>query len=476
MASENNTNQEIDIRRILGVCLRHWYWFVIGVLLCGGLGVLYFLRTTPKYQTQASIMLRQGGDSQIFNGLGGGALDMFGLTMNGVAADEVEVLTSRDLMYQTLDALNLWQSHRYKDGLRWMGEFPATTFRLDTVQLTEASRKKGFRVEIKQMRKGGYKVKVKVGRFKRSTTKVADLDSPISTCAGKIALTLRKPWNEDASAYSIYCPVQKAGVVDGYQKAVTVSLRKKESNIIDLKTTSDMPRRDEALLATIIELYNQNTVADKNSMATNTAAFINERLNIITNELSEAEDAVADYKSQNKLTDLSEEAKLVLQTNTMEQRELAGIETQLNLVNYIEEFLQDETKRFSLLPANLGIEDNSLTSFISEYNKMLLQRMRVLRTATDENPVVEQLNDQLLSMRQNIIASIGSVRESLTITRDGLLERDSEFNSRIKNVPSQERQYVQIKRQQVLKEELYLYLYQKREENALMLAATSTPA
>ena len=118
MASENNTNQEIDIRRILGVCLRHWYWFVIGVLLCGGLGVLYFLRTTPKYQTQASIMLRQGGDSQIFNGLGGGALDMFGLTMNGGAADEVEVLTSRDLMYQTLDALNLWQSHRYKDGLR----------------------------------------------------------------------------------------------------------------------------------------------------------------------------------------------------------------------------------------------------------------------------------------------------------------------------------------------------------------------
>ena len=476
MAQEiSNMNQEIDIRHIFIVCLQHWYWFLVGILLCCGVGIFYYARTNPQYQTQASIMLRQKSDAQLFGTIGGGALDMLGVDMNGMAADEVEVLTSRDLMFQTLDELNLWQEHRYKEGLRWKGEYPTITFRVDTIRLNEKARKMGFGVKITQTRNGGYKVRVKMGRFKSSTTKVEDLDAPIETCAGSIRLSLNKPWNEKASAYSIQYPGNKAAIVDAYQKKVTIALRKKESNIIDLTTLSDMPRRDEALLAKIVELYNLNAVVDKNIMATNTAAFINERLAIITEELNDAENAVADYKSQNKLTDLSEEARLFLETSTQEQKELARVETQLNLVNYIEEFLHDETKRFSLLPANLGIEDNSLTSFIGEYNTMLLQRMRVLRTATEENPVVEQLNDQLLSMRQNIIASIGSVRESLTITRNGLMERGAEFNSRIKIVPSQERQYVQIKRQQVLKEEIYLYLYQKREENALMLAATSTP-
>lgn len=475
MAQESTNNQEIDIRRIFFICLQHWYWFLIGLALCGGLGVAYYLKTTPQFQTQAAIMLRQKSDTQLFSGAASGALDMLGISMNGAVEDEVQVLMSRDLMYQAIDALNLWQSSYYKDGMRWKGEFPTPTIHIDTIALTEKAQKKGFVVKVKQTRNGGYKVKVKIGRFISSTAKVNDFSAPIETCAGKIILTMNKPWSEKASAYRISYPGNKQAVVDAYQKKVTISLRQKESNIVDLKTISDIPTRDVALLAKIVELYNLNSVVDKNIMATNTAAFIDERLAIISNELNDAEEAVADYKSQNQLTDLSEEAKLFLQVSTEDQKELARVETQLNLVNYIEDFLQDDTKRFSMLPANLGIEDQSLTSFISEYNTMLLQRMRVLRTATDENPVVEQLNDQLLSMRQNIIASIASVRESLTITRKGLQERGSEFTSRIRTVPSQERQFVQIKRQQILKEEIYLFLYQKREENALMLAATSTP-
>lgn len=475
MAQESTNNQEIDIRRIFFICLQHWYWFLIGLLLCGGLGVVYYLKTTPQFQTQAAIMLRQKNDTQLFSSAASGALDMLGISMNGAVEDEVQVLMSRDLMYQAIDALNLWQSSYYKDGMRWKGEFPTPTIHIDTIALTEKAQKKGFVVKVKQTRNGGYKVKVKIGRFISSTAKVNDFSAPIETCAGKIILTMNKPWSEKASAYRISYPGNKQAVVDAYQKKVTISLRQKESNIVDLKTISNTPARDVALLAKIVELYNLNSVVDKNIMATNTAAFIDERLAIISNELNDAEEAVADYKSQNQLTDLSEEAKLFLQVSAEDQKELARVETQLNLVNYIEDFLQDDTKRFSMLPANLGIEDNSLTSFISEYNTMLLQRMRVLRTATDENPVVEQLNGQLLSMRQNIIASIASVRESLTITRNGLQERGSEFNSRIRTVPSQERQFVQIKRQQILKEEIYLFLYQKREENALMLAATSTP-
>ena len=473
MVQDINNNNEIDVRKIFREIADHWCWFVIGLVLCCGLGVWHLVRTTPKMTTQASIMLRQKGEDNLMGQLE--ALSMLGLTGNGVSQDEVVVLHSRDLMYQACDALDLWQTHYAKVGVRWIGEYPAHTFTVEPVSLNENGKKKGTYVVTVTPKKNGYKIKVKQGRFRHSTTKVADLSEPVETCVGTLRIVQNQALNEEKTAYRITC-APKPAVVDMYRAAVSISLEKKESNIINLSTTSNIPARDVALLAKLIEQYNLNTVVDKNIIATNTAAFIEERLGIITRELSDAEDAVASYKSQNNIADLSEEAKIFLQANSQEQKELAEVETQLNLVNYIEEFIQDDTKRFSLIPANIGISDPSLMSFIGEYNTMLLQRMRVLRTATDTNPVVEQLNDQLLSMRQNIVASIASVRESLTITRDGLQQRDNQFTARIKSVPTQERQYVQIKRQQELKEEIYLFLYQKREENALMLASTATPA
>ncbi len=154
---------------------------------------------------------------------------------------------------------------------------------------------------------------------------------------------------------------------------------------------------------------------------------------------------------------------------------MAEIETQLSLVDYVDEFLRDDTKRNSLIPANIGITDASLESGLSEYNTILLQRMRIQRTATEDNPVIEQMDAQLATMRQNIIATIGSVRESLRIRLRSLQEQDSKFNRQIKNAPEQQREYVRVVRDQQIKERLYLYLYQKREENALMLAATTMP-
>ena len=475
ISNSNNANNsnEIDLRKVCRDVLSHWYWFLIGVVVCCAFGVLHIVRTTPRYTTSGSIMLRQKGDESLAGQLE--SLSMLGLGNNGAASDEVVVLQSRDLMYQALDALDLWNTYYAKDGMRWVGEYPAHTFTVAPVEITKKVLKRGGYIVTIEPQKEGYKVKVKQGKFHHSTTKVADLSKPIETCVGTIQITQNRPIPEDKTAFRTTC-LPKPAIVDMYRSQVNIALQKKESNIINLTKTSDIPSLDVALLSKIIEQYNLNTIVDKNIIATNTAAFIDERLNVITRELSDAEDAVAEYKAKNNLTDLSEEAKIFLQANSDEQKELANVETQINLVNYIEEFIQDDTKRFSLIPANIGVTDPSLTASISEYNTLLLQRMRVLRTATDSNPVVEQLNEQLISMRQNIAASIASVRESLTITRSGLQQRDNQFNARIKSVPVQERQYVQIKRQQALKEEIYLFLYQKREENALMLAATATPA
>ena len=467
---ENNTNvNEIDVRKIVRVVLEHWWWFAVGLIFFLAVGGAYLLRKTPKWTTDAAIMLRQNDGAYE----GAEALTMLGLSGNTAAEDEVVVLSSRGLLYQAIDALNLWDESSKKGGLRWEVEFRNPALTIDYIELTKKASESPFRVTVKPT-KNGYKVKTKMGRFRRSTTRVADLNSPIETGVGTLFIHANRPLSKD-TVYQV-AHSRRELVVARYRKNIHVSQNKKESNIINLSTVSTCPERDKALLAQIIEQYNLNAVVDKNMIATNTAAFIEERLAIITDELSDAEDAVADYKEKNKIADLGEQAKLFLMESTTEQRALAEIETQLSLVEYIDEFLRDDTKRNNLIPSNIGIEDASLASSLSEYNALQLQRMRIQRTATEENPVVDQMNMQLSSMRQNIIATIGSVRESLKIRQRSLMTQDSKFNRRIQDAPEQQREYVRVVRDQQIKERLYIYLYQKREENALMLAATAMPA
>lgn len=465
---ETKTN-EIDVRKVVRVVREHWWWFVVGVGVCVLLGTAYFLRKTPKWTTDASVMLRQKEGS----GTSFDALSMLGLSGNTAAADEVVVLSSRGLIYQAVDALNLWDSSSKRGGLRWEDEFRHPALTIEYISLTDDAQLNPFTVKVKPTRKG-YTIKTKMGFFHRSTRRVPDLSTPIETGVGTLLIHANRPLSSDTTYRVGHARREK--VVAGYQKNIKVSLHKKESNIIKLSTTSTNPDRDRALLYQIIEQYNLNALVDKNMLATNTAAFIDERLAIISKELGEAEEAVSDYKEKNKIADIGTQAQLFLYSSNAEQKALAEIETQLSLVEYIDEFLRDETKRNSLIPSNIGVTDASLSSGLSEYNAMQLQRMRILRTATDDNPVIEQMNAQLASMRQNIMETIGSVRESLKIRQRSLLAQDSKFNRQIQDAPEQEREYIRVVRQQKIKEQLYVYLYEKREENALMLAATTMPA
>lgn len=466
---ETNQNNEIDLRKVMRIVLEHWWWFAIGVACFVLLGVCYYLRKSPKWTTDAAIMLRQK------DGFGEemASLSMLGLTGNQAAEDEVVVLASRGLLYQAIDALNLWDAHAKKGSLRWEGEFRNPAFSVDYISLTERAERTPFSIIVKPTSKG-YKIKTKNGFFHRSTTRVESLNAPIETGIGTIQIHANRALSQDTT-YRVFHSRREL-VVAGYGEMLSISQYKKESNIIKMSIKSPMPERDKALLNQLIEQYNLNAVVDKNMIATNTANFIEERLAIITKELADAENAVSDYKESNNIADIQAQAQLFLSASSAEQRAMAEIETQLSLVEYVDEFLRDETKRNSLIPSNIGVTDASLSSGLSEYNALLLQRMRILRTATDDNPVIEQMNAQLAIMRQNIIATIGSVRESLKIRQRNLLSQDSKYSRKIKDAPEQQREYVRVVRQQQLRERLYVFLYEKREENALMLAATTMPA
>lgn len=466
---QNNT--EIDIRKIIRLLLEHWWWFVVGVVFCLMLGVAYYIRKSPQWTTDAAIMLRQKEAS-----LGGGqleALTSLGLTGNAAAEDEVVVLSSRGLLYQAIDALDLWEPTYVKGGIRWKGEFRNPAISVDYLELTEKAKSSSFSVTVQPV-KSGYKVKTKMGRFRRSTTKVTTLAEPVNTKVGTLRIHANRPLSPD-TAYRVTHSRPEL-VVAGYRRMIKIAQHKKESNIIKLSIQSPMPERDRALLNQLIEQYNLNAVVDKNMIATSTAAFIDERLNVITKELADAEKAVSEYKENNNIADITTQAQLFLEASNAEQQALVEVETQLTLVDYVDEFLRDDTKRNSLIPSNIGIEDPSLSASISEYNTILLQRMRIMRTATEKNPVIDQLDLQLSSMRQNIIASIASVRESLQIRRRSIKAQDTKYAKQIKEAPELQLEYERAIRRKQISEQLYLYLYEKREENALLLAASAMPA
>ncbi|MCR5050231.1 MAG: polysaccharide biosynthesis tyrosine autokinase [Paludibacteraceae bacterium] len=465
---EQNNIQEIDIRKVVRQVLEHWWWFAIGVAFFVMLGIAYYVRKSPQWTTDATIMLRQkDGMDQL------DAMSMLGLSGNQAADDEVVVLNSRGLMHQAIDALNLWDAVSVRDGLRWKGEFRNPALSLECLNLTEDAQTSTFIVTVKRT-KSGYKVKTKMGLLHRSTIRVETLSEPIETAVGTIRVQANRSLSTDSTYRLVHS--RKESVVAGYMKMLSVSLHKKDSKIIKLSMRSPMPERDKALIGQIIEQYNLNAIVDKNMIATNTASFIDDRLAIISKELSEAEDAVTDYKTANRIADLGTQAQLFLEASSKEERALVEIETQLTLVDYVDGFLRDETKRNSLIPANIGISDASIIGSISEYNAILLQRMRIQRTATNDNPVIDQMDQQLSSIRQNIIATIASVRESMLIRQRSIRTQDNKYNKQIKEAPEKQQEYARAIRAQQIRERLYLYLYQKREENALLLASTATPA
>lgn len=464
--------QEIDLRMWIIRILKNWYWILLSCIVFGALGVYKFFSTTYRHTVDAKIMIRTS-DSE--SGLP--QMDMLALMgMGGMKQieDEVAILTSRDILTQVVRDLDLQSEYRKKRKLKWEGQYPSHDLTVVYPETFLDTIRRAVRIEVRA-RKNDYLVKVRYGhRWEVSRHKVQDLALPIQSRAGEIVFTSTKSL-EKGDAYRIVThPMLPA--VDKYTQTIIAAPLKKESNVIVISTSTDMPKRAIDFINKEIDYYNLDAVVDKNIMASNTAAFIEERLRLIEAELATAEANLEQYKENNGIVDLITEAELYLQEGSEYKKQAVEIETQLNLVKYIGEYVSDDANKNSLIPANLGIEDPALIALVTEYNQLLLNRMRVQRTATNNNPVLSQMDVQLVVLRENIVTSIRSISKTLTIAKDNIDKQYGKIESLRYTLPSQERQFVDVIRTKELKEQLYLFLYEKREENALTLASTVMPA
>lgn len=464
--------QEIDVRAWVLRILRNWYWFLLSCLLMSGLGVLYYFSTTYKFRVDASIKIRTQEEKSF---LQREMMDMVGMGSGKNVEDEIEMLTSRDILFQVINDLDLQTEYRKKKDLRWIGQYPGRdiTVVYPPTYLDTLSRSVKIQLNV---RDHDYVVKVKYGRWDRSRHKVTDLTQPINTCAGTICFEPNpKAVIEKGNKYKMLT-LPRLPLTSIYKNTIEAQTVEKESNIISISMTTDIPARALAVIARDIELYNMDAVVDKNIMASNTAHFIEERLRLIEQELITAEKGVTQYKEKHDIVSFTEDAEIVMQENLEYRKRIAEIETQLSLVQFVSDFVADDTQKNSLIPSNLGISNESLVGLISQYNALLFKKMRIQRTAAAENPIVAQLDMQLGLVRENIKVSVHNLRNTLLVQKNSLNDRYNITDSQRSSMPTQEREIRELVRNKNLKEQLYLHLYKQREDNALTLASTVIPA
>ena len=482
MARPNQTEDFIRLQDLLYLCLAQWRWFILSLVVTCGIATFYNLTTPNVYQRTASLMIKDESKAQ---GIGSDVASMFsdmGMgNMKSNVNNELIAIQSPAVLLETGKRLKLDVDYaidgRFHKEALYGADLPVT---VDFVGFTD-EQSGSFKLQLKG--DGSYIIS-KLKGVTRDNLPVDDSDEItgrigqiIRTPLGKIkvdkapAFTQFVSGEDEPVLYVSRCNVY--AMTDRIKGSLSASLSDVKSTVIDLTYKDVLSKRAEDVINTIITVYRKNWLEDKNQMTISTSHFITERLGVIERELGDVDKNISAFKSSNLLPDVEAAAQQYMQKSTEVDKQIMDLNSRLAIAQYIRNYLTGKVGKNQLLPSNTGIESPGIEQQITEYNKNQLERNNIVANSSEQNPLVADYDQSLASMRKSIAASLDNFVVTLKTQLSTLQANEAATTSQIASNPNQAKYLQTVGRQQKVKEALYLFLLQKREENELSKAFTA---